>query len=135
MLHRYARRRFAQGAARYGIADTQFPVLVSLLREDGKSQDELAAEHLLDKATIARAVAKLEELGYVTRQPDDSDRRIKRVRVTDKARAIEPELHRMRDEWSAVLTEGFSDRERATLLALLGRMVENARRYLAEDND
>lgn len=131
MLHRYARRRFAQGVARYGISDTQFPVLVSLLHEDGKSQDELATEHLLDKATIARSVAKLEKLGYVTRQADANNRRIKRVRVTAKARALEPELHRMRDEWSEVLTAGFSDQERATLLTLLGRMVENARRFLA----
>lgn len=135
MLHRYARRRFSEGAARYGIAEGQFPILMSLLHADGVSQDELAQHHLLDKATIARSVARLEKLGYVERRPDEQDRRIKRVLVTAKARAVEPELLRMREEWSEVLAEGFSERQRADLLALLGRMVDNARRFVEEERD
>jgi len=135
MLHRYARRRFHEGAAEHGIADAQFPILMSLLHEDGVSQDELAQHHLLDKATITRSLAKLEKLGYVERRPDEDDRRVKRVHVTEKARALQPEMRRMRDEWSEVLTEGFSDRERDELIALLDRMVENARAFVERDDD
>ncbi len=130
MLHRYARKRFTEQMAVHGLADAQFPILMSLLQEDGVSQEDLAQHHLLDKATVARSVARLEELGYVTRQADEHDRRVKRVLATELAREIEPELQHMREEWSETLTEGFTEGERKTLDRLLERMAENAGRFL-----
>ena len=133
MLHRYARRRFTEQTAVHGLTDAQFPVLMSLLHEDGVSQDELAQHHMLDKATVARSVARLEELGYVTRVPDEKDRRVKRVLVTDLAREIQPGLQSVREEWSETLAEGLTEQERETLDRLLGRMAENARRFVEGD--
>ena len=133
MLHRYARKRFGEQMTLHGLADAQFPVLMSLLHEDGVSQDELAQHHMLDKATVARSVARLEELGYVTRQRDGQDRRVKRVLVTELARAIKPDLRRIREEWSETLTEGFSDEERETLERLLERMADNAGRFIERE--
>jgi len=130
MLHRYARMHFAEAAEPYGIAGAQFPFLMRLCDGDGVSQDELAREHAVDKATAARAVASLEGAGYVLRRPDGDDRRIKRVVVTEKARRIEAELRQIRREWSEALTEGFTDDERDTLFDLLERMVANAARHL-----
>ena len=125
MLHRYARKRFGEQAILHGLADAQFPILMSLLHEDGVSQDELTQHHMLDKATVARSVARLEELGYVTREPDEHDRRVKRVLVTEQARAIQPELHATREQWSETLTDGFTAEERETLDLLLGRMADS----------
>jgi len=133
MLHRYARLRFGKAAAAHDLDDRQFPILMGLYRNEGASQDELATHHLLDKATIARAVARLEKAGYVVRRRDEHDGRIKRVALTPKARRIEPELREIRDEWSEVLTEGFSEQEREALLSLLERMVANAERYMERE--
>ncbi len=133
MLHRYARKRFTEQMAVHGLADAQFPILMSLLQEDGVSQDDLAQHHLLDKATVARSVARLEELGYVTRQPDEQDRRVKRVLVTELARDAEPELRRIREEWSETLTDGFTKGERETLERLLERMADNAGRFIERE--
>ncbi len=130
VLHRCARMRFAEAAIAYEIADTQLPILMGLYHQEGLSQDDLARQHVLDKATVARSVARLERAGYVVRSPDEHDRRIKRVELTEKARRIQSELRQVHQEWSEALTEGFTREERRTLTALLERMVANAQRHL-----
>ena len=132
ILHRHARMHFAEAVAPHGIAEAQFPFLIRLYRGDAVSQDDLATFLVVDKATAARAVARLEEQGYVTRTPDAHDRRINRVHLTDKARKVEPALRAILRDWSDALTEGFTDDERSTIMALLERMAANAQRRVAD---
>jgi DNA-binding MarR family transcriptional regulator len=130
MIHRYARIHFAGAMAPYGIPDSTFPFLMRLYHEDDVSQDKLAQFHHTDKATAARALAKLEDAGFVTRTPDADDRRIKRVRLTAKAKQIRPQLQAILEDWSKALTDGFTKQEQEMALCLLQRMTENARRVV-----
>lgn len=129
MIHRFARRYFAAEMDRLGLPATAFPLIWRLLRRDDVSQDELSGDFLVDKGTTARKVAKLEEAGLVERSVDPEDRRIKRVRVTDKARELAPDIRAVMREWNEKLLDGFSEEEKEQALALLERMAENARAH------
>lgn len=54
------------------------------LRDGGDRLTALADRSRLTKQAVGEAVADLEQLGYVERVPDPSDRRAKIIRLTDK---------------------------------------------------
>lgn len=128
-VHRFARRYFAAQMGRLGLPPTAFPLILRLLRRDNVSQDELAGDFLVDKGTAARTLAKLEDAGLVTRTVDEEDRRIKRVRVTDKARELEPGIIAAARAWNEKLLDGFSEEEKRTALEYLERMAKNAKAH------
>ena len=73
----------------YNISYGQFPFLMALYREDGVNQETIAKRLLFNKATIARAIDKLEREGYVHRTQDEYDGQANRIFLTRKGREIE----------------------------------------------
>jgi len=65
-----------------GLSAGQFPVLMLLAREQDITQDRLVRHYHLDKGTIARAVKKLEDAGYIRRIIDPTNRRAVRLFLT-----------------------------------------------------
>jgi len=128
-IHRFARRYFAAQMEGLGLPAGAFPLIFRLLRRDNVSQDELAGDFLVDKGTTARTLARLEEAGLITRSVDQEDRRVKRVRVTERAREMAPEIRAAARAWNDKLLDGFSPDERELALSFLQRMTDNARRH------
>lgn len=128
-LHRFARRYFAVEMERLDLPPVAFPLLMRLLHRDHVSQQDLVQDFLVDKGTVARTLANLEDAGLVTREVDGDDSRIKRVAVTEKARELGADLRAVARRWDGRLMEGFTDEEREQLLSYLARMTENAKRY------
>jgi len=116
---------YSQRLRPYNLSYGQFPILRTLYREDGINQETLAKRMLFNKATIARAIDKLEKEGYVYRTPDESDGRANRIFLSGKARAAKPAMDRFSEEWNAVLLVGFTDVERIVLKELVKKMVAN----------
>ncbi len=114
---------------RLGLPPVAFPLILRLLRHDDVSQEHLADHLRVDKGTAARAVARLEEAGLIQRSVDEEDRRIKRVRVTEKGREMAPQIRDAAGRWSELLLDGFSAEEAADALSFLERMADNARRH------
>lgn len=76
----------AEELARRGFADLR-PALLAVgqhVGAEGTRVTELAARAWLTKATVVHAVDELERLGYVTREPDPTDRRAKLVLPTTR---------------------------------------------------
>lgn len=92
------------------------------------SQRELADRLVLEKSTVSRMVADLEQKGLVERERDPANRRTYRLRLTDKGHDTHVELgtgYQDRfDKWTAALT----DPERAALLAGLPALIRVVRR-------
>ena len=128
-VHHFSRRYFTAQMECLGLPPLAFPLLLHLLRHDNISQDELAGEFLVDKGTVARTMAKLEKARLVTRNVDEHDRRIKRVRITDKARKLRPKFHAAGHAWDEKLLDGFKSEERRVVLTFLKRMTENAQKH------
>jgi len=133
MLHHRAMAFFSERMAPYGLPHSALPLLHRLLRERPPSQDELSRFADRDKANVSRVLDRLEAEGYVRRCPDPEDSRVNRVHLTDRGRELEPVVRACFDDWSAMLTRGFTDAERAAADALLRRMAESCRPSSPED--
>lgn len=79
----------------------------------------------MDKATTARALAKLETEGYVQRIVDPNDKRALRLYVTDQAREIMPTIEKAMSDWNDLVTTGLDDTEKEIALKLLRKMAMN----------
>ncbi len=132
VLYRYRQRYLARELEPIGIAPGQVQLLSELRHHGGLSQDELASHLSLDKATTTRALQKLEEAGLVRRAVDPTNRRVKRVEMTEKGQELWPDVRRVRHGWTEAIIADLSAEERATALALLQRMAANAERAVED---
>ena len=64
------------------ISSQDASILVHLDREFGLSPRQLAAHLGVAPSTLSAAIARLSELGYLTSQPDETDRRQRELRLT-----------------------------------------------------
>ena len=93
------RRRVVDRALKpLGITRSQWWVLAFLSRADGMSQVALAEELDVGKVSLGQLIDKLEKTGFIFRRLDGSDRRVKRVYLTERSEAL---IARIRDSVSA----------------------------------
>jgi len=125
VLHHGAMRYFGDRMEAYDLPGTAVPLLRRLMRDPPPSQDELCRFAARDKASISRLLDTLEERGFVVREADPDDSRLKRVHVTDDGRALARVVGDCLARWNEMLTRGLTPEERSQGLALLQRMAEN----------
>ena len=112
------------------LQSSQYSFVLTICREPGRSQEELARELCVNKSTVARNINYLEEQGYVSRIPLPHDRRQFSVYPTEKAMEILPEIRTASAEWMTLLSEGISQEELETFNAVLKRMQDKAREII-----
>jgi DNA-binding MarR family transcriptional regulator len=124
-LHRRMRHRLDHRLEQFGLTGVQWTVLAHLGNEDGLSQGELQRRLAIEGATLTHIVQRLEREDFIRRSCDPEDRRRQRVWLTEKSRALLPELAEIVAEHRAFVQRGLADDEIATLSALLRRLEEN----------
>jgi DNA-binding MarR family transcriptional regulator len=70
------------------ISREQGMALIRLFKKAGPTQSELAWITNRDKTSLTRLIAKMEDSDLIERKEDDKDKRIKRVFLTKKGRAM-----------------------------------------------
>jgi DNA-binding MarR family transcriptional regulator len=102
-------------------------VSLSYVRDhDGGPQQELAEALCMDANNVVLLLNELEQLGYVSRRRDPSDRRRHLVDLTPAgAKALDHAEHRQETIEDDVLG-ALDDEERATLWRLLGQALRGA---------
>lgn len=103
----------------------QYPVLMLLSKEENIMQEHLVRHYRLDKGTIARAVKKLEDGGFIRRITDPMNRRAVRLFLTEKGERTIPLLHDINKEWEDRISASLSEEEIATLHNLMRRVARN----------
>ena len=71
------------------ITPDQFRVLTHLWQNEGCSQQELAVSSLRGRANVTRIIDILEREGIVERMDHETDRRIFKIQLTKKGKALE----------------------------------------------
>ncbi len=120
--HAFLRERFGS----LGVEPRLLPLLCRLYEGQGLRQEDLSNESGLDKTTIAHAVKRLVERGYVSRERCVGDRRSYRLALTEKAMAVVPAVVDAMAEWERSLTSDFGPDELRALDDYLRRMAANA---------
>jgi DNA-binding MarR family transcriptional regulator len=73
----------------WGVKSHHMGLLVDLWRKDGLRQQDLAISVIKDKANITRLLDHLASVGLIERLPDEQDKRIKRIFLTERGRAMQ----------------------------------------------
>jgi DNA-binding MarR family transcriptional regulator len=107
-------RRLRQ-EAQTGLSPSQLSALAAVERHGPLTLGALADHEQVAPPSITRVVAKLEADGFLTRQPDPSDRRVTRVIVTPKGRNLLGTSRRRKTEWLTSRLEALGPEQRASL--------------------
>ena len=97
----------------------QVPFLMHLSHKEGITQDDLAVHLHIDKGTVARALKKLEDNGFIYREINPQNRRKYLLFLTEKGRQIVPKIHQINKEWEKSVCFDLSDVEYIKLLNTL----------------
>ena len=116
-----------------GVTRSQWTVLVRLGWQPGCSQSELAELLEVEKATAGRLIDRLEEEGLLERRPDDTDRRINRIYMTERGQSVHDKIV----PFGASLVEeeltDLSAAERETFINLMN-VVKRRLQIMSEEN-
>ncbi len=130
ITYRCAMRFRENELADTGLAGCQTPYLTTLYRQPGISQEEMARSLNVNKSSVTRQLATLEEKGYVRREPSATDKRILLVYPTDKALEIKERLFHCYGDWNSYLTQDFTEEEKEMLSSLMVRIALRAENYV-----
>jgi DNA-binding MarR family transcriptional regulator len=129
LVHDVARlfgRRFNQRALLFlGLTRAQCKVLGYLARNEGINQAGLADLLEIKPMTLVRQIDRMEEDGWIERQPQPGDRRARRLVLTEKARPILARILDLSNEIRAESFAGLSRAEGRQLIELLRRVHAN----------
>jgi DNA-binding MarR family transcriptional regulator len=129
LVHDVARlfgRRFNQRALLFlGLTRAQCKVLGYLARNEGINQAGLADLLEIKPMTLVRQIDRMEEDGWIERQPQPGDRRARRLVLTDKARPILARILDLSNEIRAESFAGLSKDDGKQLSELLRRVHGN----------
>lgn len=104
-----------------GLNYSEYALLLKLNQMEGCSQDELASLLFVDKAAVTRVIKGLETKGYLYREIDGTDRRLRRLYLTEfghqQALIVEDIVNQLMGQLAAGfnpnrlhhLTEGFKE--------------------------
>ena len=125
LIRRAQQRHQARWAELVGsdITSVQFAVLAKLAAEPGCDQNTLAGALSIDTSTLAEVCLRLASRGLVDRKRTALDARRYRLCLTDHGRAVLERHIPAVDAVGEALLAALTERERATLMRLLRRMI------------
>ena len=122
LLHRYAISTSLSGMKLY----RGQPEILEYLNEHGDcSQKELADFLGVTPASIATSLKRMSKSGFIERTSDENDRRINRLRLTEKGKEIRLAGRAECDRVDKAMFNGFSDEEISSFTDMLSRIAEN----------
>ena len=116
-----------------GLNAYQHVYIRNICREPGISQDCLAKSIYVNKSSVTRQLALLEQNGFIYRTPGEKDKRVMQVFPTQKALDILPEVKRLSAEWENYITAGLTEEERGFFLSILERMMAKSAEKVNEE--
>ena len=107
------------------LSNLQFLYVVRIYEHPGIIAEQLANLIKLDRTTLARAVRRLEKQGYVYRESDPDNKKIKHLYVTEKGKQIYPFIIRENSHSNEVALQGFTPEEAQQVHDYLKRIRQN----------
>lgn len=124
-VNRAHRAVAAQLLRQFGLYPGQELMLLRLWEKDRQAQGELARVLGVDASTATKSVQRLEQGGFVVREPCPDDRRSVLIALTGNGREICEQLAKVWAELEDRTTAGLTAEESRTALGLVERMESN----------
>ena len=117
-----AQQRERTGLGRIDTTRGQGRILAALKLKDGIATRELAYVLGIRVPSLNEALSKLENAGYIVREPDPRDRRVQLITLTDLGRALTNQMGEGEPEGDNIF-EVLTEQERANLNDYLDRLI------------
>ncbi|RKH72528.1 MarR family winged helix-turn-helix transcriptional regulator [Corallococcus aberystwythensis] len=118
-------RQFEQRLRPLDFGMAYMPVVIALEEQGPLLQKQLAEYARVEQPTMAALLTRMERDGLIQREPHPDDKRASQISLSAKARERLPRAKEQLTEVAEQATAGLSERERATFMALLHRVVAN----------
>lgn len=118
-------RRFEQRLRPLDFGMAYLLVVIALEENGALLQKDLAEYAHVEQPTMATLLSRMERDGLISRERHPSDKRASLISLSAKAKARLPSAKDRLREIAEQATLGFSERERATFITLLRRVVNN----------
>lgn len=108
------------------INSSQHIYILKICETPGLSQDQLFQSLYVNPSNITRALAHLEECGFITRTPGKRDKRTWHLHPTDKAQDAYKQILAITQQCSEALLDSFTDEEKSLFLTMLQKSALSA---------
>ncbi len=128
LLHdasRAVRRRFEYLTAEHGLSVPQWRLLRYILTNGPCNQTILADLLDVEPISVSRMIDRMEQSGWLIREPHPDDRRARIIVPTDKARAVAPQARATAETVYAEALSGLNDQQRRALQTALQAIAAN----------
>jgi DNA-binding MarR family transcriptional regulator len=108
----------------HGLTRPEFDILGTLRRLDRElTPSQIARETFASGAAVTKRVRFLEERGLVSRRPDDRDRRVSHLALTEQGRLLIDRLLPEQLGYEGALLEAMAPERQGELADLLGELL------------
>jgi DNA-binding MarR family transcriptional regulator len=112
----------------YKLSSGSYPYLLTLVGNEGISQNKISSELGYDKSMSARTITKLIKLGYLDRKKDEGDSRAYKLYLTEKAKDVIPkvldEIHKLVN----IITVDLNEEAKLLTISSLNKVLYNIRK-------
>ena len=115
------------------LTQTHWVTLHNIHQLPQQSQIQLAKAIGIEQPSLVRTLDQLEEKGLISRQTCASDRRAKRIKLTEKAEPLINEMEEVIGKTRDEILSGVSKQEVETLLHLIRKLEQNILDLQAKD--
>ncbi|WP_372053901.1 MarR family transcriptional regulator [Tistrella mobilis] len=117
-----------------GLTLARARALMLLARHPGISQTELAGLLEIENPTVVRLLDGLEKQGLIRRTPAETDRRVKRIDLTEAAEDQVDEIEDLAEVMRRAMLRGIPEADLTVTLKVLRRMIANLESGPAADD-
>ena len=117
---------------RLGIARDDWRVLVAVNQDRQMRATDIAQHARLDKMQVSRAIARLENKGFLSRRPDSRDKRQQELVVTASGRSAYGEVSPMMLARNDYLLQDLDPAQREALQQALTQIQDRAQQLIRQ---
>ena len=113
---------------KYGLTINEGEVLLSICFRGGESTArDIVEQNWISKSQISKSVERLTAMGLITQKTDEKDRRLVRLRLTDKADEVIADLEEATSKFLEKMFEGLNEEEIHQFNRLMNKAADNIR--------
>jgi MarR family transcriptional regulator, transcriptional regulator for hemolysin len=124
LLYRPFENRLNNELSKHQLYRAQWSIMYYLFNDGSITLVELSHYLGVEKPTVTRTIAKLEELGYLEPVPT-KDKREKRMQLTANGRTVYQEVRAAIDEFEKEILKGISEEEQLEGIRLMSEIRKN----------
>lgn len=115
------------------ITGSEHSIVIYLSRHDGVNQESISEALMLDKGTIAKNLAQLEEKNFITRVVNQENRREKIISLTEYGKSVVNVVLNVSEKWEIDVLNGLTPQEKDAFHRLSEKIAYNAK-MIADNN-